>query len=133
MKFSDIKEFDDIKIVSLDESASGPSGEGALMTMVLRLSGKAPSAWCAYFNAGWKSNFFMMKRRAEANGTSIVVTCLPDELQDQINHMKPIVAQSNAAYKELLAEHQAAQDAANKDAQDRKETLKNLKGSLDFD
>jgi hypothetical protein len=128
-----VAEFQDIKITGFDEASSGPSGEGTLMRMVLRLSDKAPLSWCDYFDAGWKSHHYMMKRRATAHQDSITVICLPDELQGQINELKPIVAQCNTAYREMLAAHEAQQAAARRDAQARRDALANLKGTLDFD
>ncbi|MAS05275.1 MAG: hypothetical protein CL534_11395 [Ahrensia sp.] len=74
-------EFEDIKIVSFDEKASGPSGFGSLMKLILRLSAVVPSEWADFFNLAWQRHIYMMKRDVAAYGDAIEILCAPDELE----------------------------------------------------
>ena len=128
------KAFSEIKITELDDGASGPSGPGALMRLVLKLSDTAPYEWCEFFDRAWQQNFYMMKRSAHASGDNIEIICMPEELQnDHIPQLKKVVAETNASYaaygakqEQLAAEQKAAQ-------QKQKDDLSKLKNDLKFD
>lgn len=128
-------EFTEIKITGLDEGASGPREPGSPMfRMHLTLSASAPTAWSQYFNDRWHGHFYMMKRRAEAYGSFIIIECVPDELQnDHLSELKKIVAETNSAYGAYCEKQQhergrvAAQEAADK------ARVADLKGRLKFD
>lgn len=127
--------FKDIKIAGLDEEASAPREPGSPMfRMHLTLSASAPSAWSQYFNDRWQGHFYMMKRRAEAYGSSIIIECIADELQnDHLPELKKIVADTNTAYRAYCEKQQherervAAQEAADK------AKVADLKDKLKFD
>lgn len=126
-------EFQDIKIVDMDDEASGNSDEGALKRIVLRLSHPAPGAWAAMFNDGWKKHFYMMKRKASATGNSLTVICMPDELQGLIAELNKVIAQTNATFRQMAAEAEVRAAASIRNAAEDRQVLQDLKGKLKFD
>jgi len=128
-------EFDDIKIVSLDDNASYKSDQrSALMHVALCLSASAPSEWSDYFNQRWKQHFYMMKRSASVSGNRLEIYCVPEELKsDHLSELKKIISESNHAYRQNLvhAQHKAATQAAAETAD--REKLTAIKASLKFD
>ncbi|AZO54752.1 MULTISPECIES: hypothetical protein [unclassified Mesorhizobium] len=127
-------QFTDIKIKALDDSASGPSGEGALMRLVLRLSQSAPAPWSQYFNKAWQQHIYMMKRRASVSGDRLEIICMPNELQaDHIPELNKIITQTNAAYGAYAAEQTRLRQKTADESQRQKDDLAKLKGQLKFD
>jgi len=128
-------EFQDIKIVSLDDEASYKSDpSSALINIVLNLSSSAPYEWSSYFNDRWIQQFYMMKRNASVSGKQLEIYCVPHELQtDHIPQLKKVIAETNQAYREYLAQKQqiAATQAAS-EADERKK-LASIKADLKFD
>jgi hypothetical protein len=120
-------EFEAIKIVELDDKASQH------MKMVLTLSASAPSEWSGDFNARWKQHFYMLKRRAEVCGRNLEVCCAPSELQEQVNELKKVIAETNTAYQAYLQERQTA--TALRDAEEARQQAEivELKSKLRFD
>lgn len=128
------KTFTDIKIKELDDGASGPSGEGALYRLVLKLSHSAPSAWADYFNGAWKQHFYMMKRRASVFGDTLEIICMPDELEkDHVPELKKVIAETNDAYKRWIADREQMRQVQEEQAKRQKQELSDLKGRLKFD
>lgn len=126
--------FKDIKIMELDDAASGPSGERALMRLVLRLSHSAPAPWSEYFNQAWQQHIYMMKRRATVSGDRLAIICMPDELQsDHLPELNKVIAKTNAAYGVYAAEQSRLQQQAVDEAKRQKDELASLKGKLKFD
>lgn len=127
-------QFEDIRIVDLDDKATRPSGEGALMTMVLRLSQSAPSAWVELFNHQWSQDFYMNKRRTMASGNRIEINCMPYELaEDHLPQLKKVVAETNTLYRQHLA-HLQRQAEERAEAQRRqREEIADVKRRLKFD
>jgi hypothetical protein len=115
-------EFQDIKIVELNDGASG-AAVGPLTTMVLQLSADAPAAWSDAFNEIWKGGASVMRRAATASGNTITSACMPYELQSQIAELNKVVAATNAAYRDSV-EH----DAARQDVE-----LRDLKATLNYE
>src|SRR5687767_2584694 len=99
-------DFEDIRIVGLDETASyKPDPTKALYNVVLDLSAAAPSDWAQYFNQRWKSEFYMMKRRAQVSGRRLIIYCVPDELErEHLPHLKEVIEETNEAYRAYLQE-----------------------------
>ncbi|KNH27953.1 hypothetical protein [Pseudomonas farris] len=128
-------EFEDIKIVSLDDKASYKSDpSSALMHVVLSLSASAPYEWSNYFNQRWLQQFYMMKRNASVSGKRLEIYCVPDDLQnDHIPELNKVIAETNHVYRQHLAHTQkkaATQRAA--EAAER-EKLASIKAGLKFD
>lgn len=126
--------FTEIKIKELDDAASGPSGQGALMRLVLRLSQSAPGPWSDYFNQAWRQHIYMMKRRASVSGDRLEIVCMPDELQsDHVPELNKVIALTNAAYSAYAAEQNRLRQQATDEAKRQRDELASLKDSLKFD
>lgn len=128
-------EFEDIKIVSLDDNASYKSDpSSSLMNVVLNLSASAPHEWSDYFNQRWQQQFYMMKRNASVSGKRLEIYCVPEELQNNhIPELNKIIVETNNVYRQYLANTQqkvATQAAA--EAAER-EKLASIKAGLKFD
>lgn len=128
------KKFEDIKIVGLDEDASGPSGQGSLMNLVLRLSQVAPAEWAEYFNQAWKQHIYMMKRRAEVFGRQLEIIAMPSEMQsDHIPELNKVISDTNEAYKKYIGQLNQAEAAEEAKKAEEKKQISDLKNSLKFD
>ncbi|MBH5399020.1 hypothetical protein HZZ13_14735 [Bradyrhizobium sp. CNPSo 4010] len=124
----------DIKIVELDEAATGPSGQGALVRIVLKLSQSAPSEWAEYFNNAWSQHIYMMKRRASVSGRTLEIVCMPNELEeDHLPELKKIIAETNQAYGAYANEQTRRRQEQEEIAQRQKDELAQLKGRLKLD
>ncbi|MGF6400594.1 hypothetical protein ABH905_004260 [Pseudomonas frederiksbergensis] len=128
-------EFEDIKIVSLDDKASYKSDpSSALMHVVLSLSASAPYEWSNYFNQRWLQQSYHMKRNASVSGKRLEIYCVPDELQNvHIPELNKVIGETNDAYRLQLADGQqkaAAQVAAEAAEQEK---LASIKAGLKFD
>jgi len=128
------KEFTDIKIVEMDDAASRPSGEGALIRIVLKLSQDTPPAWSQYFNHAWSQHIYMMKRRASVAGDRLDIVCVPGELQsDHIPELNKIIAETNEAYRKFAVAKMREREVEAENERRRKEELSDLKRNLKFD
>ena len=128
------KQFEDIRIIAIDDKASRPSGQGALMDIVLRLSQIAPPEWADYFDDAWKQHIYMTKRNASASGNQITITCIPDDLEsDHIPELKKVIADTNKAYGAYHAAKLREEQTAAEQARKQSETLSNLKKNIKFD
>nr|WP_090441121.1 hypothetical protein [Pseudomonas benzenivorans] len=128
-------EFEDIKIIELNESESYKSEPNShMMHVVLTLSASTPYEWSQYFNDRWQQQFYMMKRRASVSGKRLEIYCVPDELQQHhVPELKKVIAETNAAYRGYLEQTQrAAVERAEAEGRDRAE-LSNIKSKLTFD
>lgn len=124
----------DIKIVALDDAASGPSGEGALVRLVLKLSQRAPTLWSQYFNHAWNQHIYMMKRRASVSGDRLEITCMPQELESHhLTQLNKIISETNNAYRKYTEEQTREKEIETERARRQKEELANLKSTLKFD
>jgi hypothetical protein len=127
-------QFTDIKIAELDDAASGPSGEGALLRLVLKLSQSTPSAWSQYFNDVWGQHFYMMKRRASISGDRLEIICMPEELEtDHLPELKKMIAKTNEAYGRYLEEEKGKKEIEMENTRRQREVLSGLKGRLKLD
>ena len=103
--------FTDIRIKDLDDAASGPSGQGALVRVVLRLSPSAPTAWANYFNDRWQQQFYMSKRHANVFGDKLEIICMPHELEsDHLPELKKVIAETNDAYRRYVAKQRVQEE-----------------------
>lgn len=126
-----MKKFEDIKITDLNDAATSASGKGSLLNFHLKLSHAPNAKWYDLFDNNW-ANYFSMSKRSVSHGYGeLVVVCLLDELQDQIDAIKPIIVQTNNQYRALLDEQvkKELKDQADKKLQQDKiaEVKKNLK------
>lgn len=126
--------FEDIKIVGLDDHASRPSGQGALMNIVLSLSARPPAEWASTFNERWKRHIYSAKRHASIVAGRLEITCMPDELEaSHLPELKALVAEVNAAYRAYAEEEVRKAKARKQESQRQKDELAALKGKLKFD
>jgi hypothetical protein len=129
------KEFEDIKIIAMDDGASYNSEPNTqMMHIVLTLSASAPYEWSQYFNDCWQHQLYMMKRRATASDKRIEIYCVPDELQQHhIPQLNKVIAETNAAYRGYVEKSQRdAAKRADAEARERSE-LSKIKSDLKFD
>lgn len=122
-----------IRITGMDDKASGNSRDGALKRIVLLLSDTTPGPWAPMFDKAWENHFCMTKRKATAQVNTLIVVCAPEELQDLINELKKVVASTNTAYNERVAQDLRRQEAKRAEAMEARQALKDLKDSLKFD
>jgi hypothetical protein len=126
--------FEDVRMVELNERASAPSGEGALMNIVIRLNQTVPPGWADAFQRMWKDHIYMMKRRAIVSGDSLTIVCMPDELQkDHIPELNRVFGEVNAAYRSYRADLEREKQAREEERKRQQHELANLKGRLKFD
>lgn len=126
--------FVDISIVGMDDEASyKPDPNKGLYNVALKLSSDAPYDWANYFNRRWQQHIYMMKREATVSGTTLTVHCVPDELQnDHLPELNKVIAETNSKYKGYLASQLAQETAKEKAEAAERETLRNLKNTLNF-
>lgn len=99
------KPFSDIRIIGLeaDRTKRSPSAPGFRL-MYLSLSEAPPHRWCQIFDAERQFPRQSVWRRAWIEGTSIVVDCAPEELEQY--HMEDLsqdVANTNTKFRNFLA------------------------------
>ncbi len=126
--------FEDIKIVDLDEDASGPYGKGAYTRVVLRLSKNTPQRWADLFNQAWCEHYYQMKREASVSGDDLEVICVQEELaQGLLDELKEVTTKTNNDYRSYLEAQHRRKQTEDEQAQREREKLSNLKGQLKFD
>jgi hypothetical protein len=126
-------QFNDIKIVGLDDEASVPSGDRALVRVVFRLSQPAPFEWSQYFNEAWRQHLYMMKRTATVSGDRLEIICILEELeQDHLPELNKVIAETNEAYRKYAQDQSRRREMENEAARHHREALSNLKGRLKF-
>jgi hypothetical protein len=128
-------EFEDIKIVDLDEERSyNPDESKALYNMYLKLSRNPPAEWQQIFLSERQFPRHTMWRRAWIEGYYIVIYCVPGELEQY--HMQDLlrdVKNSNKRYRDYLAE-QAKKEVAERDLlRTERDKLRAIRKRLGFD
>ena len=124
--------FEDITILGLDEeSSSRVDSKSALFNVVFKLSATAPWEWANYFNDRWAKEFYMTKRKADASGSAITITCIPDDIEkDHMPHLNKVIADTNSAYRTHVAKSHVQEES--RELQERHDaiTLSNLGNRL---
>jgi hypothetical protein len=95
-------EFQDISIIELSDDESGPSGQGALMRIVLQ------------------------------GNRLVIICMPEELQTDHIPELNKVMSETNAAYKKYAAEKDKAQQARAENARRQKEELAKIKGQLKF-
>ncbi len=88
-------DFQDIRIVELDDAASGPAESGPLMDMVLKLSDNVPGDWREKFTERWSQCALAMRRQAVVQRNTLTSTCMAYGLQDQIDRLNDVISATN--------------------------------------
>lgn len=102
--------------------------------MYLSLSQAPPDVWCQIFNAERQFARHSMWRRAWVEGASIVVDCVPEELEKyHLRDLKQDVASSNAKFHDFLQEQARRAEAANQVEQQERERIEQVRKRLDFE
>jgi hypothetical protein len=107
--------FQDIRIVELDDAASGSAEYGPLMNMALKLSTDVLGDWREKFTETSSLGGLAMRRQADVQVDTPTSTCMAYELQDQIDQLNDVISATNGAYRVLVADVLALQDAELKD------------------
>jgi hypothetical protein len=127
-------EFKDITITGLatERTRQSDRAEG-LRHMFLKLSVQPAAEWAQIFKAERQFPRHNTWRKAWIEGDSIVVDCVPEELET--HHLKDLqvdLANTNLKYRDYLAKVEA-QDRREQEAQAKEnERLEDLKGRLKF-
>ncbi len=127
--------FEDLRIVGLDEERSfKPNPQKALYHMYLQLSGQPASEWQQIFDAERRFPRHSMWRRAWIEGAFVIVHCVPDELErHHLEDLKEDVRNANVKFREYLTEQARRQAIEREKGQREQNSIRDLKGRLDFD
>jgi hypothetical protein len=129
------KPFTDIRITGLDTAATeqSPTAPG-LRHMYLSLSDSPPFVWTQIFDAERQFPRNTMWARAWIQGDSIVVDCVPEELEQYyLRDLKEDVTNSNTKFREFLAREERRESAAEQAAQHERERIAKLGKRLNFE
>jgi hypothetical protein len=127
-------QFNDLKIVGFDPARVTSSQQGTEMRqMPLQLSARPPLEWGPLFEARYEHSFSGNKRTIRVVGAYIYVDCVPEDLAAVLEDLKPIVSQTNEAYRADLARQTAQRQKAETDAVAEKQRLEDVKKGLKFD
>ena len=127
--------FTDIRITGLDTGATeqSPTASG-LRLMYLTLSEQPPSVWSDIFDSERQFPRHSMWRRAWIQGDSIVVDCVPEELEQyHLRDLKEDVANSNTKFRAYLEQEERHTKAAQEAAQRERDRIEQLNKRLDFE
>jgi hypothetical protein len=83
--------------------------------------------------ARYEHSFSGNKRTIRVVGAYIYADCVPEELSAILEDLKPIVSQTNEAYRADLARQAAQRQKAETDAAAEKQRLEDVKKGLKFD
>jgi hypothetical protein len=127
-------QFNDLKIVGFDPARVTSSQQGGEMRqMPLQLSARPPLEWGPLLEARYEHSFSGNKPTIKVVGASIYVDCVPEELAAILEDLKPMVSQTNEAYRADLARRAAQRQKAETDAVAEKQRLEDVKKGLKFD
>jgi hypothetical protein len=127
--------FTPIKIIGLNNQASGSSDEGAdMMRVVLDLSEQAPPDWAEYFNHRWKQHIYMKKSRAQVSGKRLEIDCISDDLEKtHLPELRTVFEETNAAYATFYSKREAALQAEQAKRNAEAAKLAEMKKIIKFD
>ena len=101
--------------------------------MPLQLSARPPLEWGPLLEAQYEHSPAGKKRTIKVVGAYIYVDCVPEELAAILEDLKPMVSQTNEAYRADLARQAAQRQKAETDAAAEKPRLEGVKKGLKFD
>jgi KaiC/GvpD/RAD55 family RecA-like ATPase len=127
--------FTDIRIVGLDTEATEQSATASgRRLMYLTLSEQPSSVWRDIFDAERQFPRHSMWRHAWIEGDSIVVDCVPEELEQyHLRDLKQDVANTNKKVRAYLEQEERRAKAAHDAAQRERDRIEQLKKRLDFE
>lgn len=98
-----------MKIIGIDKEAS--SAEEGMGERYLILEDHPPPYWGNFFETAHREFFSMQKRRARLQGNNIIVSCLRDELQQQIKDLKEQCKRASIETAQYVAQMEAERNA----------------------
>ncbi|KHT34403.1 hypothetical protein [Pectobacterium carotovorum] len=98
-----------MKIIGIDRELS--SEDEGMGDRYFILEDDPPLYWPQFFDIVHKEFFSMQKRRARIEGKNVIVCCLRDELQQQLNDLKVQCAQASKEAANYAAELEAERNA----------------------
>ena len=125
-------DWEDIRVSGLDESKTQRIA-GGMWEVHFLLSESTPREWQNAFVEITKGSFDSQKRRADARAESVIVRCPYEEIEHQLETLKGIVTDTNARYREILAEAERQEDRAEQVAEGDRARLEDLRSRLKFD
>lgn len=126
--------FSDIKLTGLDTQLTrqSPSAPG-MMLVYLNLSELPPQGWIQLLDRERAFPRHTMWRRAHVEGQHIVIDCPLDEVEKyHLNDLKTDVANSNAKYREYLAQQAKSLEKAQQEQQTEQSEVDDLANRLKF-
>ena len=129
-----LAQFEDIRIVDIDLSASfNPDPLKSLYNMFLRLSRTPPREWEEIFASERQFPRHTMWRRAWIEGSSIVIYCVPEEIEKyHMDDLQRDVGNSNRRYREYLKERAQKEVQERDRLQAQNQALQDMKKRLGF-
>lgn len=96
--------FTDITLTEMNRSASKKSDAfPAAFDVVIGLSASPPYDWQSIFDVVWKRTFYSSKRNARIEGGNVVITCVPEEVENaHIPMLTKAIQETNAEYRKSL-------------------------------
>ncbi len=126
-----MENFEDIKIIGLNEKSSKRIDNTEFFEINLILSSSAPIEWIEHFDKTWKSHIYLMKREAFVAGNVLTITCVPDELEKyHLPELNKIIDETNKWYKEYLYQKKLKQMKEEQKEKEDRELLCRLKENL---
>jgi hypothetical protein len=128
-----MEEFQDITITGMNREASRKSNAfPEAFDVALGLSSEPPREWEEIFEGVWNRSIYMMKRDARIEGSNILITCAPGEVeQEHLPKLKEAAAETNKRYRSFaaseLARHERAKIIAESQSNELDELEKRLK------
>jgi hypothetical protein len=129
-----LMDFDDIKIVEIDDNRSyKPDERKALYNVYLKLSNQPTSEWQQIFEAERKFPRHTMWRRAWIEGKHIVIHCGLEEIEKyHLNDLQEDVNNSNKKYRDYLTEMARKESKEVLEKKSEKDKLLEIKRKLNL-
>lgn len=129
-----LMEFDDIKIVEIDNSSSyKPDPSKALYNVYLKLSHQPSYEWQQIFEAERKFPRHTMWRRAWIEGNNIVIHCGLEEIEKyHLNDLQEDVNNVNKKYRDYLTEEARKESKESLKEKSEKDKLNEIKRRLNL-
>jgi hypothetical protein len=128
-----MEDFQDLKIIGFSEPLVRASGKGKdFKLMPLQLSGHPPMQWASLLEWRYAQSHSGNKRSVKVEGAHIYVDCVPEELSQILEDLKPMVAATNADHRSFIAQQQELLEQMEREASE-KERLEAVKKTLKFD
>ncbi len=127
------EQFEDIRIMGLDEQRSHKSDSTELYNMYLQLSSQPPVEWRRIFHDEWRGHLHSNWREARVEGGYVVIHCVPDELEKHhLSLLQTAVGKANTRYRCRLADLDRAEADERERQQAEHDEIAAIKSRLRF-